>query len=123
MNLKMVFKISGVLGVINGIGFLFMTSMFFEMANLEMSPSASVVGQFTGMTLLALGFITWRLAEVSGEAIGDIAKLLAILNASWVLIIGFHVLTGQVSGPTPYINIVLVAILATLFWVYSNKSE
>ena len=85
MNLKMIFRISGVLGVINGIGLLFLTSMFLEMVNLEMSQTASVMGQFTGMILLALSIVTWRLADVSGDAIGSIAKLQAFLQASWLL--------------------------------------
>ena len=46
MNLKLIFRISAVIALINGLGSLFSTSMFFEMANLTISPSLITLGQF-----------------------------------------------------------------------------
>ena len=39
MNLQNIFKIDAVVALINGVGLLFATTMFVEMANLSMSDS------------------------------------------------------------------------------------
>jgi len=44
-------------------------------------------------------------------------------NGLWVLIIGYHIINGQASGPTPYVNIVLIAIMAVLFFTQSSKND
>jgi hypothetical protein len=41
----------------------------------------------------------------------------------WEIIVGYHILKEQVSGPTPYVNIVIIAIISILFFTQSSKSE
>ena len=71
MNLKLVFRIAAVILVINGLGSLFATSMFFEMANLTISPSLITLGQFIGVTMLFLALVQWRIPDIAGDAISS----------------------------------------------------
>ena len=73
MNLSLVFKINAVINAINGLGLLFATAMFFQMANLPVSPAMIVIGQFTGVTVLLLLYY-----------LGECPKLLARLFLQWV---------------------------------------
>ncbi len=123
MDLKMVFRIAAVISAINGLGLLFMTSTFFTMANLTVSPSLITVGQFTGVTVLFLALLGWRIPDIAGDAFSSLGQLFGIGYAMWFLIIGYHILTGQAGGATAYINIVLIAILGILFFMQSRKSE
>ena len=123
MNLKLVFRISAVIALINGLGSLFATSMFFEMANLTISPSLITLGQFIGITMLFLALVQWRIPDIAGDALSSLGQLFAIGFGMWFLIVGYHIMTGAASGATAYGNIVVMAILAAAFFYYSRKTE
>jgi len=123
MNLKLVFRIAGVIAAINGLGLLFMGTTFFAMANMTATPNLITVGQFTGVTVLFLALLQWRIPDIAGDAFSSLGQLFAIGYAMWFLIIGYHVMTGQAGGATAYVNLVLEAILAILFFMQSRKSE
>ena len=123
MNLKLVFRISAIVSLINGVGLLFMTTTFFEMANLTMSPSLITVGQFLGVTVLFLALVQWRIPDIAGDATSSLGQLWGIGQVLWLLILGYHIMTGQAGGSTAYINAVLFIIFALLFFMYSKKSD
>ena len=123
MNLKLVFRINAVISAINGFGLLFATSMFFEMANLTISPSLITLGQFIGVTMLFLALVQWRIPDIAGDALSSLGQLFAIGFGMWFLIVGYHIMTGAASGATAYGNIVVMAILAAAFFYYSRKTE
>ena len=123
MNLKLVFRISAIVSLINGVGLLFMTATFFEMANLTMSPSLVTVGQFLGVTVLFLALVQWRIPDIAGDATSSLGQLWGIGQILWLLILGYHIMTGQAGGSTAYINAVLFIIFALLFFMYSKKSD
>ena len=123
MDLKMVFRIAAVIAAINGLGLLFMGTTFFAMANMTATPNLITVGQFTGVTVLFLALLQWRIPDIAGDAFSSLGQLFAIGYAMWFLIIGYHIMTGQAGGATAYVNIVLEAILAVLFFMQSRKSE
>ena len=123
MNLKLVFRISAIVSLINGVGLLFMTATFFEMANLTMSPSLVTVGQFLGVTVLFLALVQWRIPDIAGDATSSLGQLWGIGQVLWLLILGYHIMTGQAGGSTAYINAVLFIIFALLFFMYSKKSD
>ena len=123
MNLKIVFRISAVILLINGLGALFATSAFMEAANFTMSPSLVTVGQFIGMTFLFLAILSWRIPDVAGEALASFGKLFALGQGMWLVIIGYHIISGQASGPTAYVNLIITAILGILFLIASRKSD
>jgi len=123
MNLKLVFRISAVIALINGLGSLFMTTTFFEMANLTVTPSLITVGQFIGVTMLFLALVQWRIPDIAGDAISSLGQLFGTGYTMWFLIVGYHIMTGAASGATAYGNIVVMAILAAAFFYYSRKTE
>ena len=123
MNLKLIFRISAVIALINGLGSLFATSMFFEMANLTISPSLITLGQFIGVTMLFLALVQWRIPDIVGDATTSLGQLFGIGYAMWFFIVGYHIMTGAASGATAYVNIVIMAILAIMFFMQSRKTE
>ena len=123
MNLKLVFRINAVISAINGLGLLFATSMFFEMANLTVTPALITCGQFTGVTVLFLALLSWRIPDIAGGVTSTLGQLFGIGSVMWFLIIGYHIMTGQASGAPAYGNILIVGIFAILFFMYSRKSE
>ena len=123
MNLKLVFRISAIVSLINGVGLLFMTATFFEMANLTVSPSLVTVGQFLGVTVLFLALVQWRIPDIAGDATSSLGQLWGIGQVLWLLILGYHIMTGQAGGSTAYINAVLFIVFAVLFFMYSKKSD
>ena len=123
MDLKLVFRIAGVIAAINGLGLLFMGTTFFAMANMTATPNLITVGQFTGVTVLFLALLQWRIPDIAGDAFSSLGQLFAIGYAMWFLIVGYHIMTGRAGGATAYVNIALIAILAVLFFMQSKKSE
>ena len=123
MDLKLVFRIAAVIAAINGLGLLFMGATFFAMANMTATPNLITVGQFTGVTVLFLALLQWRIPDIAGDAFSSLGQLFGIGYAMWFLIIGYHIMTGQAGGATAYVNLVLEAILAILFFMQSRKSE
>ena len=123
MNLKLIFRISAVIALINGLGSLFATSMFFEMANLTISPSLITLGQFIGVTMLFFALVQWRIPDIAGDALSSLGQLWGIGFIMWFLIVGYHIMTCAASGATAYGNIVVMAILAAAFFYYSRKTE
>ena len=123
MDLKLVFRIAAVIAAINGLGLLFMGTTFFAMANMTATPNLITVGQFTGVTVLFLALLQWRIPDIAGDAFSSLGQLFAIGYAMWFLIVGYHIMTGQAGGATAYVNLVLEAILAILFFMQSRKSE
>ncbi|SVE21314.1 uncharacterized protein METZ01_LOCUS474168 [marine metagenome] len=123
MDLKMVFRIAAVIAAINGLGLLFMGATFFAMANITPTPDLITVGQFTGVTVLFLALLQWRIPDIAGDAFSSLGQLFGIGYAMWFLIVGYHIMTGAASGATAYVNIALMAILAVLFFMQSRKTE
>ena len=123
MNLKLIFRITAVIALINGLGSLFATSTFFEMANMTITPALITAGQFIGVTFLFLALVQWRIPDIAGDAISSLGQLWGVGFAMWFLIVGYHIMTGAASGATAYVNIVLMAIFAAAFFYYSRKTE
>ena len=123
MDLKMVFRIAAVIAAINGLGLLFMGTTFFAMANMTATPNLITVGQFTGVTVLFLALLQWRIPDIAGDALSSLGQLFGIGYAMWFLIVGYHIMTGQAGGATAYVNLVIEAILAVLFFMQSKKTE
>ena len=123
MDLKLVFRIASVIAAINGLGLLFMTTTFFEMANLTISADLITAGQFIGVTFFFLALLQWRIPDIAGDAFSSLGQLFAIGYAMWFLIVGYHIITGQAGGAAAYGNLAVEAVLAVLFYMQSRKSE
>ena len=123
MNLPNIFKVDAVIALINGIGLLFATSMFVEMAKLNMSDSLLVFGQFMGVTFIWLAILTWRMPSIAGDSMNSFAQMWCLVHALWFLIIGFHIVSSQVGGATAYINIIITGIFAILYFMKIRDKE
>ena len=123
MNLKLVFRITAVIALINGLGSLFATSTFFEMANMTITPALITAGQFIGVTFLFLALVQWRIPDIAGDAISSLGQFWGVGFSMWFLIVGYHIMSGAASGATAYVNIALIAIFAAAFFYYSGKTE
>ena len=123
MDLKLVFRIAAVIAVINGLGLLFMPTTFFEMASFTVTADLITAGQFIGVTFLFLALLQWRIPDIAGDGFSSLGQLFAIGHAMWFLVVGFHIMTGQVGGTTAWANIVVIAILGILFFMKSRNTE
>ena len=123
MNLTLVFRITAVIFLINAVGIMFMSSTFFGMAGLTMSPSLVTLGQFLGITIIFLALLAWRTPDIAGGALSSFGKLWSNGMVLWFLIVGYHIITGQAGGATAYLNIALFVIFAVLFFMYSRKES
>ena len=121
MNLSNIFKVDAVVALINGIGLLFATSMFVEMANLTMSDSLMTLSQFMGVTFIWLAILTWRLPNIAGEEINSFAQMWGLAHAMWFLIIGYHIMTSQIGGATAFVNIIITGVFAILYFMKSRE--
>ena len=123
MDLKLVFRIAAVIAAINGLGLLFMTTTFFEMANLTISADLITAGQFIGVTFFFLALLQWRIPDIAGDAFSSLGQLFGIGNVLWALIVAYHIMTGQAGGTTGYANVLIFVILAVLFFMKSRNAE
>ena len=120
MNLRIVFKAQSIILLLNAIGGLFLTSTFLSQANLSVTADLITLGQFMGMTFLIISIWSWRIPEIAGNAFNSMGKLFAIGGGLWTLIILYHIVVGAVSGPTAYVNVILTALFALGFYIYSR---
>ena len=123
MDLKLVFRIAAVVAALNGLGLLFMGGTFFAMANVTPTPDLITVGQFTGVTVLFLALLQWRIPDIAGDALSSLGQLFGIGNVLWFLIVGYHIMTGKAGGSTGFVNAGIFVILAVLFFMQSKKSN
>ena len=61
MNLSLLFKIQGVILIVNGLGSLFLGSIWIALGTgWEATPDLITFGQFTGVVLFVIGIWSWR---------------------------------------------------------------
>ena len=72
---------------INGLSLIFSTAMFMEMESMEMSPSLLTIGQFMGVTFLAMALIAWKTADLANDALPAFGQVYAIAQVMWVALL------------------------------------
>ena len=121
MNLRNIFKAQGIVLIINGLGSLFLGSLWIAQGTgWEATPDLITFGQFTGVVLLVNGIWSWRFPDIAGENLKSIGMLFALGGLLFTAIILFHIVTGAIAGPTPYVNVVLTALFTLAFYIYSR---
>ena len=123
MNLKLVFRIFGGLNMLTGAFALFATKAMLESAGLTVNPELMTVGQGFGVTAIALGLVSWRTADIAGESLSAYGQLFGIVQSLQIVLIVYHFMTGQASGPPVYINLAVGIVLAALFFMKSTNSD
>jgi hypothetical protein len=121
MSLQIIFRVNGAVSLINGLSFLLLTETYLGMAGFTMTAQLMTLGQAMGVSLIAIGLLSWRTPDIAGEAMSSYGQLYGVIGVLWVLLIGYHAATGQASGPPVYVNLALNAVLAALFFMYSKK--
>ncbi len=121
MNLNLIFKAQGIVLIINGLGSLFLGSLWISQGTgWESTSDLITFGQFVGVVLLVNGIWSWRFPDIASENLKSIGMLFALGGLLFTAIILFHILTGAVAGATPYINVILTAIFTAAFYSYSR---
>ncbi len=121
MSLPLVFRIfSGIL-FINFIGATFISEVWLEQANFTSSPSLLTLSQAFGVSLLGMAFIAFRIPQIAGDSLSSFGQVFSIISLFFVVLISYHLLTEQASGPTATVNLLLNIIFSTLFFLGSKK--
>ena len=123
MNLKLIFRIFGGLNMLTGAFALFATKAMLGSAGLTVTPELITVGQGFGITAIALGLVSWRTADIAGKSLYAYGQLFGIVQSLQILLIVYHLITGQAGGPPVYINLVVGIVLAALFYFYSQQED
>jgi len=123
MNLKLIFRIFGGLNMLTGAFALFATKAMLDSAGLTVTNELITVGQGFAITAIALGLVSWRTADIAGESLYAYGQLFGIVQSLQILLIVYHLMTGQAGGPPVYINLVVGIVLAALFYFYSQQED
>ena len=121
MNLALVFRISGVLLILNGISMFFTPAMAVGMYGLEESGSVIVMVRALGISFLATGVLALMLPTWIETKLAAAGMLCGVINLAWVAHIGYDIYTANISGGAAVANLILTAILAILFFVMSSR--
>ena len=121
MNLALVFRISGVLLILNGISMFFTPAMAVGMYGLEESGSVIVMVRALGISFLATGVLALMLPTWIETKLAADGMLWGVINLAWVAHIGYDIYTANISGGAAVANLILTAILAILFFVMSSR--
>ena len=123
MNLKLVFRIFGGLNMLTGAFALFATKAMLDSAGLTVTNELITVGQGFAITAIVLGLVSWRTADIAGDSLYAYGQLFGIVQALQILLIVYHLMTGQAGGPPVYINLIVGIVLAALFYFYSQQED
>ena len=91
MNLRTIFKAQAVILLINGLGSLFLTSVFIQQAGWIPTDDLITIGQFLGVVFIVNGIWSWRFPDIAAENLKSIGMLVAIGGLLFTLIILFHI--------------------------------
>lgn len=122
MSLPLVFRIFSAILFINFVGATFVSAVWLEQANFVISPSIVTLSQAFGVSLLGTAFIAFRVPEIAGDSLPAFGQVFSITSLFFVVLIGYHLLSGQVSGPTATVNLLLNIVFSVLFFMSSKKA-
>jgi len=124
MNLALVFRISGVILVINGISMFVMPSMAAGMYGFEGTPDLIVVIHGLGLSFIATGVLVLMLPGWIESKLASAGMLLGVIQLAWFLQLGFDLWRDRISGDLPsIINLILTGVLAIMFFVMSSRES
>ena len=121
MNLALVFRISGVLLILNGLSMFFTPVMAIGMYGWEESGPLIVVIRALGISFLSTGILALMLPAWIENKLAAAGMLWGVINLAWVAHIGYDLYTANISGGAAVANLILTAILAILFLVMSSR--
>ena len=122
MNTKSILKINGVYMILSSLSAFFMPDMWFEGGGLTPNAAAYTLVQAVGTFGLCLGIVSWRTADIAGDAIKSFGQLFGLLHCIFILLTAYQALTDQFSGFPVYFNIIISLALASSFFYSSRES-
>ena len=123
MTLGLWCRINGVFVGLNGLSAILMPDMWFTMAGLDASNAAYAAAGGLGISVISLGLISWRTADIAGDAISQYGKLFGIIHCLFILLALYQMFIGLFSGGPAYFNIASSLVLAAGFFYYSRNSD
>ena len=123
MKLSLLFKISGVILVVNGLSMLATPGMALDMYGMEQTADLVVVMGALGLSFLGTGILTFMLPSWIDDKLAAAGILMGLIQLSWVARVGYDLYAGSISGPPAIINVCVAAILAALFLIMSLRAS
>lgn len=123
MNLALVFRISGVILVINGISMFFTPAMALGMYGMEVTQDLTVVMRGLGLSFVTTGVLIVMLPSWIENKLAAAGMLLGVIYLAWFLDIGYDLYASNISGAAAVANLILTAIFAILFFVMSARKS
>ena len=123
MKLSLLFKISGVILVVNGLSMLATPGMAIEMYGMEQTADLVVAMGALGLSFLGTGILTFMLPSWIDDKLAAAGILMGLIQLSWVARVAYDLYAGSISGPPAIINVCVAAILAALFLIMSLRAS
>ena len=123
MKLSLLFKISGVILVVNGISMLATPGMAIDMYGMEQTADLVVAMGALGLSFLGTGILTFMLPSWIDDKLAAAGILIGLIQLSWVARVGYDLYAGSISGPPAITNVCIAAILAALFLIMSLRAS
>ena len=120
MNSKLLFRLDGIILLINGFGAAFASKLFSEGAGITLDANGLTIAQAFGAALIALGIIVFKIPSFVGK-MKETIETVILVHLTFVILIGFHLMNGQAEGPTPLINLAFNLLFIILYFSERNK--
>lgn len=121
MKPNLLFRIDGIILLINGVMAAFFSELFLEGAGMTLNADGITTAQAFGAALITIGITVFRIPSFIGNMTEAITTVI-LGHLTFVILIGVHLMNGQAEGPTPIINLVLNFIFITLYLIERNKA-
>ena len=120
MKPNLLFRIDGIILLVNGVMAAFLTELFVEGAGMGFDADVLTTGQAFGAALITIGITVFRVPSFVGKMKEAITTVI-LGHLTFVILIGFHLITSQAEGPNPIINLALNLIFITLYLIERKK--
>tara|TARA_X000001036_G_C20685114_1_gene807372 strand:- start:718 stop:1083 length:366 start_codon:yes stop_codon:yes gene_type:complete len=121
MKPNLLFKLSGIILLINGLAAAFTSELFLEGAGMTLDSDGITTAQAFGASLIALGITVFRIPSFVGNVKEAITTVI-LGHLTFVILIAVHLINGQAEGPTPVVNLVLNLVFITLYLIARRKA-
>lgn len=121
MKPNLLFRIDGIILLLNGVMAAFFSELFLEGAGMTLNADGITTAQAFGAALITIGITVFRIPSFIGNMTEAITTVI-LGHLTFVILIGVHLMNGQAEGPTPVINLVLNFIFITIYLIERNKA-
>ena len=120
MNPKLLFRLDGIILLINGFAAAFASKLFLEGAGMTLDADGLTTAQAFGAALITTGITVFRIPLFVGK-MKEAIDTVILGHLTFVILIGVHLINGQAEGPTPLINLALNLLFIILYFNKRNK--